>query len=442
MTSPQAPAATISRLARKAYSFVMRSFCTSGSRKSPAFIVPVRDAFRALTILVAAHAPLQAQDYSDEPEAIASNFDTDEDVIGEVGEFPPDPATDEAKARFSCEVSHLNWDDSLLFPGLSGGSPHAHQYTSNTLSNANSTYASLRTTGNGTCSGNRINRSSYWFPAIYVDETHVKMPDFVVLYYNYGLAALDGQADDAYHTPVRLPRAFSMIGGHKPGDPDYYDAPPGVTLGAGQVFRTDPQAPVFNCGETGGDTTNFLALDCAAGDPLVININFPTCWDGDDISSADGRTHVTYSVSDLSSGKQVCPASHPYLIVSIEQKVYLSHNGPSDYENWWLASDRMSEDPMEWDANFSTMHMDYREAWDDGFRDIFQHFCNGLTYNAVTGVPHSCGDPHVGDGRIYVNSFVDFAETLDAQNIIDAPARTSQAVAVNGPRLRMRFRRR
>lgn len=390
-----------------------------------------------LVLLLA--TPAMAQSYANEPSAIADNFTTDDDLSEDtIGAFPPAAATDEAAARWSCDYSHHNRDDSLLFPGLVGGSAHSHWYAGNTLSDGNSTYSSLRTTGNGTCSGNRINRSSYWFAEWYTDSTHVKKPDGTSLYYKFDASILPGGANAAFYTVTRLPRGFTMIGGSKPGDPTYYDAPPGVTLQGDQSTLPDLSKAHFQCEDGGASSTDITTIDCAAGNRVIVSIDFPACWDGVNLTSATGRTHVTYIVYDSGLGRRQCPDSHPYVITTISQKIYLSHNGPSDYENWWVGSDRMGSSGS-WQANWSTIHADYREAWSDEFRAIWEHECNGLTYASVTGHAHSCGDPHVGDGRLFRTDVWDLSETVDAANIIAALAGGESA----GPRpsFRLRFRR-
>jgi predicted xylan-binding protein with Ca-dependent carbohydrate-binding module/uncharacterized protein DUF1996 len=75
--------------------------------------------------------------------------------------FPSSDGTGDFRTR--CTPSHFAFDDPIVYPGQSGQS-HMHVFFGNTGSNANSTSESLRTTGNSTCRGGTINRSSYWVP--------------------------------------------------------------------------------------------------------------------------------------------------------------------------------------------------------------------------------------------------------------------------------------
>ena len=122
---------------------------------------------------------------------VASNFDVNE-WINEAGADtkPTWNGFDDVGAfRFQCKPSHNLYDDPVVYPGQPGLS-HLHTFFGNRSSNAYSTYASLRASGDGTCVGGPINRSAYWFPALRVDDgdgndlnDKVFMPDFTSVYY-------------------------------------------------------------------------------------------------------------------------------------------------------------------------------------------------------------------------------------------------------------------
>ena len=96
--------------------------------------------------------------------AIASNFDVASWLV-KGDPVPPSAAPDVVGAfRFICQAAHLGYDDPIVYPGQPGKS-HLHQFFGNTLTDANSTFASLRGTGDSTCMG-PLNRSAYWIPAM------------------------------------------------------------------------------------------------------------------------------------------------------------------------------------------------------------------------------------------------------------------------------------
>ncbi|WP_288935721.1 DUF1996 domain-containing protein, partial [uncultured Sphingomonas sp.] len=119
---------------------------------------------------------------------IASNFDRAPLIVtgydhGIPGNLPPSMAPDVVGAfRFICTAGQMNYDDPILYPGVKGGSPHLHQWYGNTAGNYASTYATLRASGDSTCS-NMLNRSAYWVPALMNAAGKVIQPDYLSIYY-------------------------------------------------------------------------------------------------------------------------------------------------------------------------------------------------------------------------------------------------------------------
>src|ERR1700712_3279273 len=77
----------------------------------------------------------------------------------------PPAASDIGAFRTSCTVSHMNFDDPLVYPGQVGAS-HLHVFWGNSDTNANSTAASIASSGGSTCAGGILNRPAYWAPAM------------------------------------------------------------------------------------------------------------------------------------------------------------------------------------------------------------------------------------------------------------------------------------
>ena len=112
--------------------------------------------------------------------AIASNFDPNTELVNAA--VPPSSAPDpEGAFRFICNPGQLLRDDPIVYPGQAGKS-HLHQFYGNTTANANSTYDSLRTTGQSTCMS-PLNRSAYWMPAMLDGAGNAVRPDSVAIYY-------------------------------------------------------------------------------------------------------------------------------------------------------------------------------------------------------------------------------------------------------------------
>ena len=79
--------------------------------------------------------------------------------------------------RTMCSLAKMAFDDPIVFPGQPGKS-HLHMFFGNTAVSGNSTAASIKSTGNGTCKGGTLNRTAYWTPAMVDTKTgSVVMPD-------------------------------------------------------------------------------------------------------------------------------------------------------------------------------------------------------------------------------------------------------------------------
>ncbi|KAF2202673.1 hypothetical protein GQ43DRAFT_501210 [Delitschia confertaspora ATCC 74209] len=63
-----------------------------------------------------------------------------------------------------------------------------------------------------------------------------------------------------------------------------------------------------------GETKDFPKQPCKVG--IMVNIRFPTCWDGVNLDSPDHQSHVAYPSGTFESGGE-CPASHPVRIPQV-----------------------------------------------------------------------------------------------------------------------------
>ncbi len=113
----------------------------------------------------------------------------------------------DGKLRFLCLFSHLSYNDPILYPGVLSPT-HLHLFFGNTLTDQNSTYASLRAAGGGTCQGGPLNRTGYWMPAM-IDSalSKVRIPVDFQWYYTLGRASLSTR------TSVNCPSGRLQDGG-------------------------------------------------------------------------------------------------------------------------------------------------------------------------------------------------------------------------------------
>jgi hypothetical protein len=261
--------------------------------------------------------------------------------------------------RTRCQFSHMNFDDPIVYPGQANAS-HLHSFFGNSLTNASSTYSSLRNSGNSTCRGGIANRSAYWVPSI-VDTSS-------------GAPVAPVEADIYYKTGYNGINAA-----------DVRPFPSGLRMIAGNAKATDPQAHVYwSCFDTYIGHPSEIP-NCPAGDRVVMAVVFPQCWDGVNTDSADHKSHMAYP----EGGR--CPSTHPVAIPEISFNVYYSQPAGGT-SRWRLSSDMYdTSKPGGYSA-----HGDYFEGWDPEIVKTFVSNCDN------TGL--DCHSHLLGDGRIIYNS--------------------------------------
>lgn len=310
---------------------------------------------------------------------IVSNFDVNSQLVPAwgTGAVPPSSSPDVVGAfRFVCNASHLAKDDPIVYPGQPGRS-HLHQFFGNTSANANSTYESLRTTGESTCNS-PLNRSAYWMPAMLNGKGGVVIPDYVSVYYKR-MPVSDPNCQRQGTACVDLPRGLRFVFGYNMLNP--------TQLPTGAAY--------FNCdGPTATpghyDDIVTAAANCPLGNRLGAIINAPTCWDGQNLDSADHRSHVSYgSYGDW--GYYKCPTTHPYVIPNFTLGVWYTTDADLDRSGswsasrptWHLSSDEMPGQPMARPG--TTFHADWFGAWDDTIMKMWTDNCINQLLNCSGG---------------------------------------------------------
>jgi hypothetical protein len=278
---------------------------------------------------------------------------------------PPDSRNDFLGAfRLICQAGISNarlaemikYDDPIVYPGQPGKS-HLHQFFGNTLADANSTYDSLRKTGESSCA-NALNRSAYWMPAMLDGKGFVVPPDYVQIYYKRR-PKTDPECTIAGKGCVDLPRGLRYIFGANMLDMA------AIKTGGGH----------FNCQGTGAVSGWYRSITdaakfCPIGSQLEAIISSPECWNGKDLDSADHRSHVSYMVSDPNTAKRSCPATHPYIIAQFTMGAFYTTDATLDrsgvwdgtFNSWHLSSDNMPGMPMKPGTSF---HADWWGGWNE-----------------------------------------------------------------------------
>ena len=242
----------------------------------------------------------------------------------------PPGAVRVAEFLADCPFSHRLPDDPIVFPGLPGAS-HMHSFFGSTVTNAGTTVDDL---ANGPSNCNpAVDRSSYWVPTLYQDGV-AKEPVITTFYY------LGEGVSDAVREQIQsLPYGLRIVAGNAKAT-----APDATTISRWSCLH-------HNEAGAGKDFIN-----CPADSMLESYLDFPQCWNGRDLDSADHKSHMAYPVNGA------CPATHPVPVPKLRQVLRYPVNGDP-------ARIRLSSG-----AGF-TMHGDFFNAWPQAEMDRRVAYC-------------------------------------------------------------------
>jgi hypothetical protein len=243
-------------------------------------------------------------------------------VYGVGGGAPPQPPTGPivrvAEFLADCPFSHRLPDDPIVYPGLPGAS-HMHSFMGSRVTDA---YTDVTDLLNGASNCNpAIDTSSYWVPTFYVDNQPVE-PVTGIFYY-----LGEGVSDAVREQTQPLPLGLRIVAGNARAT-----APDATTISRWSCLHHNEA----------GASKDFLT--CPAGSMIESYLDFPQCWNGRDLDSADHKSHMAYPVNNG------CPSTHPVHVPKLRQVLRYPANGnPARF--------RLSSG-----AGF-TMHGDFFNAW-------------------------------------------------------------------------------
>ena len=154
--------------------------------------------------------------------------------------------------------------------------------------------------------------------------------------------------------------------------------PQGLQMLAGNTDAESFEVGPFlhwSCGRNGHayNKTNHIP-DCG-GDLINASIQFPNCWDGVNLESADFRSHLTFA-----DDHTPCPASHPTRLPQISILLYFP--GADSVAGWRLSSDDTTgfNGPPG-----GTLHADWWGGWNDETMDLWIEGCMQSSRNCSFG---------------------------------------------------------
>jgi hypothetical protein len=239
---------------------------------------------------------------------------------------PPTPPTvdgESGEVVAFCPASHRLQHDPIVFPGRPGES-HLHSFFGSTATDAFSTLAVLLE-GETTCDP-ADDRSAYWVPTLLENGVPIE-PEQATFYYA-----------TANEVPGAL-RAF----------------PPGLRMLAGNPARTGPgDGPSrykWSCRGSATSSTGDFAV-CEPGHELELLLDFPDCWNGRDLDSADHTSHLAYSAGGT------CPASHALAVPRLQFKLRWPTSGGPGVSLAGGSGEHAHHGGRGW-----TAHGDFVNAW-------------------------------------------------------------------------------
>jgi hypothetical protein len=233
-----------------------------------------------------------------------------------------------------CGVSdHNNSDNYMAAPGKDNGAQHVHDYVGNESTNANSTDDSLEQAGTSCVNGDQ---STFFWPV---------------------LRDLNGQGDDVGQDGGSLdgnvgrilqPRSAELtFRGH--GDEPVRPMPTHLMMimgnaKAGQQNGDNVNAK-YTCSGHENQVTDKYPV-CGQGSRLIRLLDYPSCWDGQNLESANFRDHMAFpdESGNCSDGFVPIPAlrikltydqpaGRAFSIDSFPQEQHAANTDHSDFEN-------------------------------------------------------------------------------------------------------------
>lgn len=279
-----------------------------------------------------------------------------------------------------CPVSHIQPDDPIVFPGIPGAS-HMHSFYGSNITNAYTSDTCSFLNKPTTCDPT-TDTSSYWIPTLYD-------PNGAIVRVKKGTFYYQNRNIDNLASIQRLPFGLRMI--------------------AGNAKATAPETPrrvTWSCqgeGKASGDM-----VQCAAGNPnLEILINFPECWNGVDLDSANHKSHVAYATGGA------CPSTHPVPLVALEFKILYDAIGGPGYT--------ISSGPGY------TMHGDVWVAWNEPALELRMINCirQGKKCGA-NGIPSDGSTPIITTPPVLPNPCLNVATSQTTQTTQPSSSSSTQ----------------
>ncbi|MHA5048424.1 DUF1996 domain-containing protein [Streptomyces sp. SD15] len=221
---------------------------------------------------------------------------------GSTGTFTSNCGTNENENR--------NSDNVIVAPGVSNGAQHQHDYVGNQANNAFASDEDLAN-GNTTCQ-NQGDKSSYFWPVLRVQDGQNDID----------ANAPGGGQDGNAGTILQTSEAQLKFVGNKKSDVVAMPTALRIITGDAKSFVNGLNNANTNWSCTGFEDRQLTDKYpiCPEGSSVVRTSFFQSCWDGQNIDSANHRTHVDFVEADgsCSNGFQAIPQLQVRLVYDVQ----------------------------------------------------------------------------------------------------------------------------
>lgn len=216
-----------------------------------------------------------------------------------------------------CLHSHYRGDDPIVFPGEHGAS-HNHEFFGDTQLNAKTTTQQILDNPGNTCEVG-ADRSAYWVPAVYQDGKVIEA-DNNKFYYKVG------KVDPKTIQP--MPVGLRMIAGNA-------NATKPESRQVSYLFATTSEGKHTEPHTQQTSSNPQLFTTRADENGIRIQIQFPQCWDGQNLWLPNTK-HMSYPVGSK------CPDTHPVPLLQLMFNLgYTDATGGSGFKlssgEWYTA---------------------------------------------------------------------------------------------------------
>ncbi|KAF2268150.1 hypothetical protein CC78DRAFT_540910 [Lojkania enalia] len=307
-----------------------------------------------------------------------------------------------ALIRFGCSQLVVDRLDPLVNPGQNP-SPHLHQIIGGNAFNTSMFPEDLDPPKVATCTTCQPSEdfSNYWTASLYFrarNGTYKRVPQKGNVGFegqNGGMTVYYMQNQLADYQQLSKVKAFQpgfrmLIGSPEASTKEQADKYPQLTYTCLQDMNT--RFP---------ETKDFPKKPCPAG--IMVNVRFPTCWDGVNLDSPDHISHMSYPASGTFESQGPCPASHPVRMPQVLYEVIFETKAFNNQADWPTDG----KQPFVWSFGDTTgygNHGDYVFGWkDDSLQKIMDEAC-------------------------YVNCKSMKTQSIDAMNACSIPRRVNEDI--------------